>query len=53
MQVLYPRCCALDVHKVVSCLRLADVDKVTSEVLLAERSARRLVECRAASLVSA
>src|SRR6516164_7525419 len=34
MQVLYPRCCALDVHKltVVACLRIADDSKVTSEV---------------------
>src|SRR6516225_1310980 len=34
MQVLYPRCFALDVHKltVVACLRIADDSKVTTEV---------------------
>jgi transposase len=34
MQVLYPRCCALDVHKetVVACLRLVVDGKVTKEV---------------------
>ena len=34
MQVLYPRCCALDVHKetVVACLRLVIDDKVVKEV---------------------
>jgi transposase len=33
MQVLYPRCCALDVHKetVVACLRLVIDDKVVKE----------------------
>jgi transposase len=34
MQILYPRCCALDVHKqtVVACLRLAVDGKVSKEV---------------------
>ena len=34
MQVLYPRCCALDVHKltVVACLRIVQDNKVTTEV---------------------
>ena len=34
MQVLYPRCCALDVHKltVVACLRIVEDNKVTTEV---------------------
>ena len=34
MQVLYPRCCGLDVHKqtVVACLRLALDGKVVKEV---------------------
>jgi hypothetical protein len=34
MQVLYPRCCALDVHKqsVVACLRLVVDGKVVKEV---------------------
>ena len=33
MQVLYARCCALDVHKetVVACLRLGIDDKVVKE----------------------
>src|SRR6516162_10920150 len=34
MQVLYPRCCAVDVHKrtAVACLRIAEDSKVTTEV---------------------
>lgn len=34
MNVLYPRCCGLDVHKktVVACVRIAEGDKVSEEV---------------------
>jgi len=57
MQVLYPRCCALDVHKetVVACLRLVIDDKVVKKVRtrlqLAERNqppqflARPIAKC--------
>src|SRR5262249_21102731 len=48
MQVLYPRCCALDVHKqtVVACLRLADDDKVTTEVRTFETTTASLIGLR-------
>ena len=48
MQVLYPRCCALDVHKltVVACLRIADDSKVTSEVRTFETTTASLIGLR-------
>ena len=48
MQVLYPRCCALDVHKltVVACLRLAEGDKVTTEVRTFETTTASLIGLR-------
>jgi transposase len=48
MQVLYPRCCALDVHKltVVAYLRLADGDKVTTEVRTFETTTASLIGLR-------
>jgi len=48
MQVLYPRCCALDVHKltVVACLRLAEGDKVTTEVRTFETTTASLISLR-------
>src|SRR5215475_14667222 len=48
MQVLYPRCCALDVHKlnVVACLRIAESDKVTTEVRTFETTTASLIGVR-------
>ena len=48
MQVLYPRCFALDVHKltVVACLRIADDSKVTSEVRTFETTTASLIGLR-------
>jgi transposase len=48
MQVLYPRCCALDVHKltVVACLRIADDSKVTTEVRTFETTTASLIGLR-------
>jgi transposase len=45
MQVLYPRCCALDVHKetVVACLRLVIDDKVVKEVRTFETTTASLM----------
>jgi transposase len=45
MQVLYPRCCALDVHKetVVACLRLVIDDKVVKEVRTFETTTTSLM----------
>jgi len=45
MQVLYPRCCALDVHKksVVACLRLAVDGKVVKEVRTFETTTASLM----------
>ena len=45
MQVLYPRCCALDVHKetVVACLRLVIDDKVVKEVCTFETTTASLM----------
>src|SRR5215510_16353994 len=45
MQVLYPRCCALDVHKdtVVACLRLVVDDKVVKEVRTFETTTTSLM----------
>src|ERR671925_89228 len=48
MQVLYPRCCALDVHKlsVVACLRIAEGDKVTTEVRTFATTTASLISLR-------
>src|SRR5215475_13101805 len=45
MQVLYPRCCALDVHKetVVACLRLVIDDKVVKETRTFETTTASLM----------
>jgi len=45
MQVLYPRCCALDVHKetVVACLRLVIDNKVVKEVRTFETTTASLM----------
>src|SRR5262245_32006983 len=45
MQVLYPRCCALDVHKatVVACLRLIIDGKVIKEVRTFETTTASLM----------
>src|SRR5262249_19393780 len=48
MQVLYPRCCALDVHKLsaVACLRIAEGEKVTTEVRKFETTTASLISLR-------
>src|SRR5499433_1985626 len=48
MQVLYPRCCALDVHKltVVACLRIAEDSKVTTEVRTFDTTTASLITLR-------
>jgi len=48
MQVLYPRCCALDVHKltVVACLRIAEDSKVTTEVRTFDTTTASLIGLR-------
>ena len=48
MQVLYPRCCALDVHKqtVVACLRIAEPSKVTTEVRTFDTTTASLISLR-------
>jgi len=48
MQVLYPRCCAIDVHKltVVACLRIAEGSKVTTEVRTFETTTASLISLR-------
>src|SRR5215831_1317163 len=48
MQVLYPRCCALDVHKVtvVACLRIADDSKVTTQVRTFDTMTASLITLR-------
>jgi transposase len=48
MQVLYPRCCALDVHKitVVACLRIAEDGKVTTEVRTFDTTTASLIGLR-------
>ena len=48
MQVLYPRCCALDVHKltVVACLRIAEDSKVSTEVRTFETTTASLIGLR-------
>jgi transposase len=48
MQVLYPRCCAVDVHKLtaVACLRIAEDDKVTTEVRTFETTTASLIGLR-------
>jgi hypothetical protein len=44
MQVLYPRCCALDVHKtVVACLRLVIDGKVVKETRIFETTTASLI----------
>lgn len=45
MQVLYPRCCALDVHKetVVACLRLVIDDKIVKETRTFETTTASLM----------
>ena len=48
MQVLYPRCCALDVHKlaVVACLRIAEDSRVTTEVRTFDTTTASLIGLR-------
>ena len=48
MQVLYPRCCALDVHKrtVVACLRIAEDSKVTTDVRTFDTTTASLIGLR-------
>src|SRR5499433_3880056 len=48
MQVLYPRCCALDVHKltVVACLRIAEDGKVTTQVRTFDTTTASLIGLR-------
>src|SRR5215475_13821801 len=48
MQVLYPRCCAVDVHKltVVACLRIAEDSKVTTDVRTFDTTTASLIGLR-------
>jgi transposase len=48
MQVLYPRCCAVDVHKrtAVACLRIAEDSKVTTEVRTFDTTTASLIGLR-------
>ena len=48
MQVLYPRCCALDVHKrtAVACLRIAEDSKVTTQVRTFDTTTASLIGLR-------
>src|SRR5499433_1108290 len=54
MQVLYPRCCALDVHKltVVACLRIAEDGKVTTQVRTFDTTTASLIGLRDWSAVN-
>jgi hypothetical protein len=48
MEVLYPRCCGLDVHKetVVACLRLVIDGKVVKEVRTFSTTTAGLMACQ-------